>query len=355
MAFDPLTWGLGFGMTKMANTLIERTYPNDLPVRLRGAAKKWADELPIGVQTPIESIFNIQEDVEFSGSARSRLQAILYMHTSIPSEDVWFDALIETWYEKKQKLGDEGNAFFTQDKNSSQKYIRKLAKSLYRECQKDSALFQVTALTHLANLADKSKDLKQEMFKTRSMMIDRFNRIEEFQMNYVKPVKLNEFLSSTVHTTNWNNLCDLNKILMVDKPTSVIAGRLRDGQSWIGSHGASLEQAVYVPPVGRDLKVGLSSFLAKWGKENTALTSRDPKEIVSGIAEFHYELLAVHPFEDGNGSVARAISDSHAREFFAHNDRLGLLDTESYMSALQSANNGNLDPLIKTIDSAIFD
>lgn len=355
MAFDPISWGLGFGSTKLANSLIERTYPSDLPQRLIKEAKKWSEELPPEIYTIPEAIFEFNGTSEFNGEARSKLQAVLYMHTSIPSENIWHNALLETWAEKKKALGSSANGFFIQDKNNSQKYIRKLAKALYRECKKDPALFQVTALGNLATLADKSDSIKHEIIKTRSMIIDHLNRIESFQKSYIPPVNIDTFFKTGKESFTWESISDLNKVLMVDKPTSIIAGRLRENDSWLGNANSSIEEACYVPPVGRELKTKLQIFISKWAEKKIAMTSRDPREIVAGIASFHYELLEIHPFEDGNGSVARAISDSHARTYFSFSDRLGLLEDNDYMDSLKSANAGDLDPLIKIIDKKIFE
>jgi hypothetical protein len=61
MAFDPLSWGLGFGSTKLANALIEKTYSNNLARRLEAAEKEWSENLPSDIYTAIEAIFNISE------------------------------------------------------------------------------------------------------------------------------------------------------------------------------------------------------------------------------------------------------------------------------------------------------
>ncbi len=355
MAFDPISWGLGFGSTKLANSLIEKTYTNNLPRRLMATTSEWAEKLPGELHTAPEAIFDTDEYPEFQGEARTKLQAILYMHTSIPSEEVWYKALLESWYEKKRRLGDSANGFFTQNKNSAQPHIRKLAKALHLECRKDPSLFQITALSNLATLADKSEEIKSDLKQTRSMIIDRFNRIESLHKARFPPVNLDNFFKTGTEHLNWESLSGLNKVLMVDKPTSVIAGKLRAHQSWIGEANSPIEDATYIPPLGRNLKTGLQTFLSKWSDRATPMNSNDPSEIVAGIAAFHHEILALHPFEDGNGSVARAMSDSHARSYFPFDDRLCLIENDNYMSSLNAADSGNLDPLIQIIDHRVFD
>ena len=75
-------------------------------------------------------------------------------------------------------------------------------------------------------------------------------------------------------------------------------GKLRDRQNWIGPHGATLHEAVFIPPPPSNVE----SALREW--EQFLTQSSDMPPIVrAGLA--HAQLETIHPFLDGNGRVGR--------------------------------------------------
>jgi Fic family protein len=78
------------------------------------------------------------------------------------------------------------------------------------------------------------------------------------------------------------------------------AGEFRDTQNWIGPPGASLKDALFVPPAPHEMRVALDN-LEKFLHDNT----RIPYLIRAGIAHAQFE--TIHPFVDGNGRLGRLL------------------------------------------------
>ena len=71
-----------------------------------------------------------------------------------------------------------------------------------------------------------------------------------------------------------------------------------------------------------------------------------PRSAAAGAAWQHYEFINIHPFQDGNGRVGRALL---AYEQLAKSDLLPIVverdDRSAYIDALESADGGDLAPL----------
>ena len=91
----------------------------------------------------------------------------------------------------------------------------------------------------------------------------------------------------------------IHRVLMLATTTPGIAGKLRDGQNWIGGNRFNPGQADFVPPPPEyvpDLMKDLASFLNR---------SDMPALVQAAVAHAQFE--TIHPFADGNGRVGRAL------------------------------------------------
>jgi len=96
-------------------------------------------------------------------------------------------------------------------------------------------------------------------------------------------------------------LREIHKILMTGvRGQNKIPGEFRKTQNWIGSVGASLREAAYVPPPATDI-VQMMGDLEKFIHADIALP------ILVKCALIHYQFEAIHPFLDGNGRVGRLL------------------------------------------------
>ncbi len=96
--------------------------------------------------------------------------------------------------------------------------------------------------------------------------------------------------------TNW---CKIHAIVKQDGPNPQDIGKIRTRQNWIGPEGSPIEKAYFFPPPPSDLAKHLRAL--EW---YLAKTDLDPLvQIAIAFAQF----LAIHPFMDGNGRVARIL------------------------------------------------
>ncbi|MEM1353372.1 MAG: Fic family protein [Planctomycetota bacterium] len=77
-------------------------------------------------------------------------------------------------------------------------------------------------------------------------------------------------------------------------------GRFRSNQVWIGPEGMGIEGATYVPPPVPQMKEAFDE-LERFLNQPTALP------ILIRLAMVHYQIEAIHPFEDGNGRIGRLL------------------------------------------------
>lgn len=77
-------------------------------------------------------------------------------------------------------------------------------------------------------------------------------------------------------------------------------GEFRQSQNWIGSPGAVLDDATYVPPPVPEMQECLSQ-LEKFLHAETKL----PPLVEAALV--HYQFEAIHPFLDGNGRIGRLL------------------------------------------------
>jgi len=96
-------------------------------------------------------------------------------------------------------------------------------------------------------------------------------------------------------------LREAHQLLMTDvRGGRATPGEFRRSQNWLGSAGATIETATYIPPPPERLWDCLDPFEKYLHAEQTL-----PPLLAIGAA--HYQFEAMHPFLDGNGRVGRLL------------------------------------------------
>lgn len=136
----------------------------------------------------------------------------------------------------------------------------------------------------------------------------------------------------TMLTEGRRDLLDIGRYRTSDEPMEIVSNRLHE------------PQVHYEAPPSKVMKREMSAFL-KWF--NTSEQKEFPGALArSGIAHLYFE--SIHPFEDGNGRIGRAISEKSLSQNLGRPTLIALARTiesnkKSYYAALQRNSRGEMD------------
>ncbi len=125
----------------------------------------------------------------------------------------------------------------------------------------------------------------------------------------------------------------------------IIVGNWRDdstGPMQVVSGAMGNEKVHYQAPAARDIKKEMRTFLSWFNKE-----SDEDLLIKSALA--HFWFVTIHPFEDGNGRIARALgdmllakSDGSPQRFYSMSSQIRA-ERKEYYNILEKTQKGSLD------------
>jgi excisionase family DNA binding protein len=114
------------------------------------------------------------------------------------------------------------------------------------------------------------------------------------------------------------------------------AGNYRNSQVY-------LEGSDFMPPPAFEVPT-LMAELVTWVKSN-------PEELrpIELAAVFHYKLVSIHPFDDGNGRVGRLLMNLLLIKNGYPLTVIKNVDRKKYYASLVKADNGNLKPIVNFV------
>ena len=140
-----------------------------------------------------------------------------------------------------------------------------------------------------------------------------------------------------------------HRLTCFDLPARLV-GHLRTDAAWLGDIEGRRADHIQPPPAN-EVVAGLISLCANWRDNYLKLSSRQRK--LHAIAAFHAKLLLLHPFEDGNGRVARALLMQQCLDLFGKADMSLMNKGGDYYAALKAADSEDYHPLVILLEPVV--
>ena len=155
----------------------------------------------------------------------------------------------------------------------------------------------------------------------------------DLYMNFDKPL-------SQVTLFNWHKMLtsgrqdvkDVGRYRTHEDPMQVVSGRL------------GKPQVHFEAPPSKNVKKEMDTFTRWW--RDTAPGGNNPLPALTRTGIAHLYFVCIHPFEDGNGRISRALSEKSLAEYQGEPTLIALAQTiernrKAYYQALERNNKGN--------------
>lgn len=182
--------------------------------------------------------------------------------------------------------------------------------------------------------------------------------IEEMKAHDVALSQIVEMAKDSERTLTESFIGELNKIILV-KPFwkeaispngTYTRKKIEIGKYKTSPNSVELKNGEIHEYASPEETPALMGDLIQWYKEKS-----EELHPVHLAAEFHYKFACIHPFDDGNGRVARLIMNYI---LLKHDYPMVIIkseDKESYLTALQKADTGNVLAIIEYIEEQAID
>jgi Fic family protein len=142
---------------------------------------------------------------------------------------------------------------------------------------------------------------------------------------------------------NHKRVCDWNKMLLGASHKGSVTGKYRSHREPMQIVSGSLQKPIihFEAPPSAQVKNEMSGFF-EWFK-NSAPTMSEPLPYLTRAGIAHLYFVAIHPFEDGNGRIGRAVSEKVFAESLGRPTLIALSyaiekNKKKYYEALHSTN-----------------
>jgi Fic family protein len=181
-------------------------------------------------------------------------------------------------------------------------------------------------------------------------------------VDFVTPLQTQDLLSSSKFTANVTDnaftrsidaslLPAFHRLTCFDLPSRLV-GHFRTGHVRVG-RGTDYVNKSFETPHPVEVSKLIDDLCSDWRSEFDELRLAIDRRKLASVARFHARLLSIHPFEDGNGRVARAVLMQQCLDLFGRAD-MSLMDKGgSYYSALEAADKGDFVLLEKIVSGII--
>jgi len=121
--------------------------------------------------------------------------------------------------------------------------------------------------------------------------------------------EVNNYIKAMDHGLARLNDLPLSRRLICEIHTQLLAsgrgqyrapGQFRKNQVWIGPEGMGIQNATYIPPPVPEMEQAFAEL-------ETFLNQPATLPVLVRLAIVHYQIEAIHPFEDGNGRIGRLL------------------------------------------------
>lgn len=177
--------------------------------------------------------------------------------------------------------------------------------------------------------------------------------IEEMKAHDVALSQIEELARDKERPMTENFIKELNRLILVRpfwKDAVTLGGtptrkRIEIGQYKTSPNSVQLKNGKIHEYASPEETPALMGDLLNW--YNSSIDQLHPVQLA---AEFHYRFVSIHPFDDGNGRVARLIMNY----ILLKNDYPPVIikseDKENYLTALQKADTGDIKSLIEYVE-----
>lgn len=177
--------------------------------------------------------------------------------------------------------------------------------------------------------------------------------IEEMKAHDVALTHIEEMANDEERPLTENFIKELNKTILVKpfwknaiSPNGIpTRKRIEIGEYKTSPNSVQLKNGKIHEYASPEETPALMGDLLSWYR-----ASKDQSHPVQLAAEFHYRFVCIHPFDDGNGRVARLIMNY----ILLNNNYPPVIikseDKESYLTALQKADTGDIRSLIEYVE-----